>query len=578
MMRRFALLIALFLLPAALAAQDRPNTILVLDASGSMWGQIDGVAKITIAQEVVTDLLQTLPANQRLGLTVYGHRTRGDCTDIETIVAPGLGTRDAIAQAVAGIRPLGKTPMTDAVIAAAQALRYTEDSATVILVSDGVETCNPDPCAAARLLEEAGINFTAHVIGFDISDAEALGQMQCIADETGGTFRTARDADELATALAVITEEPEIIVANGTFRATNGEGGPVITDQVIWTIASDSGVIAEDETGNPITLDLLEGTHRATATWVVQELTEETLFTVSGAGDVSVTIPFDIPLPLATVSGPATAAMGATMSVEWTGPNADIDRIVVAIPGERDYETHAYTKNGSPLDLQMPVVPGMYELRYVSGTNNLAVGPLFEVTQVDVSLMALDTATLGDTIDVAWVGPNYENDYVAIGRPGERSYENYTYVKAGNPVELVMPSEVGTYELRYILSQGSTGIATRPIEITPLQPQLSAPAAAQVGETIQVVWDGPDYERDYITVSEIGDDGYVNYTYTRDGTPLNLQMPSEPGDYEIHYVLNQDRQVLASIPITVTPVAVQLTAPDIAIAGATIAVGWDGPG
>ncbi|MEJ6478489.1 MAG: VWA domain-containing protein, partial [Octadecabacter sp.] len=94
-MRRFALLIALFLLPAALVAQDRPNTILVLDASGSMWGQIDGVAKITIAQEVVTDLLQTLPADQRLGLTVYGHRTRGDCTDIETIVAPDLGTRDA---------------------------------------------------------------------------------------------------------------------------------------------------------------------------------------------------------------------------------------------------------------------------------------------------------------------------------------------------------------------------------------------------------------------------------------------------------------------------------------------------
>jgi Ca-activated chloride channel family protein len=100
---------------------------------------------------------------------------------------------------------------------------------------------------------------------------------------------------------------------------------------------------------------------------------------------------------------------------------------------------------------------------------------LFEVTQADVSLMAPDTATPSDTIDVAWVGPNCENDYVAIGRPGERSYENYTYVKASNPVELVMPSEVGTYDPRYILSQGSTVIATRAIEITPLQPQRSAP-------------------------------------------------------------------------------------------------------
>ncbi len=40
-------------LPLAATAQERANTILVLDASGSMWGQIDGTAKITIAQDVV---------------------------------------------------------------------------------------------------------------------------------------------------------------------------------------------------------------------------------------------------------------------------------------------------------------------------------------------------------------------------------------------------------------------------------------------------------------------------------------------------------------------------------------------
>ena len=120
-----------FVLSAVIAtsasAQDRPNTILVLDGSGSMWGQIDGVAKITIAQEVVTTLLETLPESERVGLMSYGHRARGDCTDIEPLVAPAPGTRDAIAAAVAAIKPLGKTPMTDAVIAAAEALRYTED-------------------------------------------------------------------------------------------------------------------------------------------------------------------------------------------------------------------------------------------------------------------------------------------------------------------------------------------------------------------------------------------------------------------------------------------------------------------
>ena len=86
-----------------------------------------------------------------------------------------------------------------------------------------------------------------------------------------------------------------ILVSDGTFRATNGEGGPVITDQVIWTIASDARVIAENETGNLIPLDAIEGTHRATATRVVQELTEETLFTAPGAGDVRSPCPLTPP-------------------------------------------------------------------------------------------------------------------------------------------------------------------------------------------------------------------------------------------------------------------------------------------
>ena len=95
-MRYFTALATSLCLATTAMAEDRPNTILVMDGSGSMWGQIDGVAKITIAQQVVEDLLQTIPEDQGLGLTVYGHRERGNCTDIETVVAPAPGTRDAI--------------------------------------------------------------------------------------------------------------------------------------------------------------------------------------------------------------------------------------------------------------------------------------------------------------------------------------------------------------------------------------------------------------------------------------------------------------------------------------------------
>ena len=141
-------------------AQDRPSAILVLDASGSMWGQIEGVNKIVIAREVVGDLLGTLPEDQALGLVAYGHRTKGDCGDIELLYEPGTD-RQAIADAVNGLNPKGKTPLSAAVLQAAEALKYTEEAATVILVSDGIETCDVDPCALGRQLEETGVGFTA---------------------------------------------------------------------------------------------------------------------------------------------------------------------------------------------------------------------------------------------------------------------------------------------------------------------------------------------------------------------------------------------------------------------------------
>src|SRR5690625_1951055 len=95
-------LIAGFLSPAA-SAQAQPaaahDTILVFDGSGSIWGQIDGVAKITIARDVMQGLLSELPAERRMGLVAYGHNRKGDCGDIETLVPVG-DDRDAIGSAI----------------------------------------------------------------------------------------------------------------------------------------------------------------------------------------------------------------------------------------------------------------------------------------------------------------------------------------------------------------------------------------------------------------------------------------------------------------------------------------------
>lgn len=234
-------------------------------------GQIDGVNKISIAREVVADILADFLGDQHLGFVTYDQRERGECSDIQAIIEPAPGTAPEIIKIVNELTPRGITPMTDAVIAAAQALRHTELAATVILVSDGIETCNPEPCAAARALEAAGIDFTAHVIGFDVTgEADALMQMQCIADETGGRFITADNARELSEALHQVVVTP----ISGSFTFTANIGGsdigsepiwerqqgppilPLVPGEVLWKISDIEYSFVRKGSGNPFTIYL----------------------------------------------------------------------------------------------------------------------------------------------------------------------------------------------------------------------------------------------------------------------------------------------------------------------------------
>jgi Ca-activated chloride channel family protein len=108
---------------SALPAVAADRTIIVFDASGSMWAQIDGKSRIEIARETISSVLGSLPADAELGLMAYGHREKGSCSDIELLVPPAAGTGPAIIAATAKINPKGKTPLSEAVKRAAEELK-----------------------------------------------------------------------------------------------------------------------------------------------------------------------------------------------------------------------------------------------------------------------------------------------------------------------------------------------------------------------------------------------------------------------------------------------------------------------
>ena len=188
---------------------DSPSLILILDASGSMWGQIDGKNKIVIAREALGALVDDLDAKEAgdVALVAYGHRRKGDCEDIETVVPLGPLDSGSLKAVVEGLQPKGKTPITASV---EQALALTEGrqgGSTLILLSDGLETCGGDPCRAVRLAKESGKSLVLHVVGFDIA-GEDTSQLQCMAQAGGGLFYNAEDAAGLSAALEAAVALP----------------------------------------------------------------------------------------------------------------------------------------------------------------------------------------------------------------------------------------------------------------------------------------------------------------------------------------------------------------------------------
>ena len=185
-----------------------------MDASGSMMEQLpDGTLKRDVAKEVLTARLSSFPPEINIGLRAYGHRITWEgqaelsCQDIELIAPVETGQLERIATWLADFPARGMTPLAESIRQAVE--DFAIDPArvnTIVLISDGMETCEGDPCSLVEELKLQGINFKLHVIGLHV-DAETRSQLECIAEKGEGQYRDARSAKELNEALAAIEQE-----------------------------------------------------------------------------------------------------------------------------------------------------------------------------------------------------------------------------------------------------------------------------------------------------------------------------------------------------------------------------------
>jgi Mg-chelatase subunit ChlD len=188
----------------ALSLNDRAVEI-VVDASRSMWGQINGVSKMEIAKVTLEDVSYWLPTDIDLALRAYGSNSDSDtnnCADSSLLVPFAELNRDSIRRSIAGLRPTGQTPIAYALNQAGLDFGTLGSDRAIVLVSDGIESCGGDPVEAAHALREQGI--IVHLIGFGLGNAadEDAASLQAVASASGGRYVTASSAEELKAALA----------------------------------------------------------------------------------------------------------------------------------------------------------------------------------------------------------------------------------------------------------------------------------------------------------------------------------------------------------------------------------------
>ena len=205
-MRSLILCFLLLLFANHIQAQESTPIVFIYDASGSMWGQMEAKTKHAIAQQVIENTVSSFGETQKIGLVAYGHRRKSDCEDVEWVVPIENLDKSQVINAVKGITPLGKTPLAYSAGLILDELKAGSKAATIILITDGIESCDGNLCKLIENYKTEGIEFRFHIIGFGLKEKESA-PLKCAADAGEGRYFDANSASELESVLQQASSE-----------------------------------------------------------------------------------------------------------------------------------------------------------------------------------------------------------------------------------------------------------------------------------------------------------------------------------------------------------------------------------
>ena len=188
--------------PTAESATSATHFALLLDASGSMNVESDGISRMELAKEAIGDFTEILPENSSISLRVYGHKGTGtdedkkkSCESTE-VLYNGEMDKSKFSKALDGVSAAGWTPIANALKESEKDIPENASSAIVYVVSDGIETCDGNPVAEAEKLNGQGVQPIINIIGFQVDD-EAQKLLKKVAEAGQGEFTYAKSKQDL---------------------------------------------------------------------------------------------------------------------------------------------------------------------------------------------------------------------------------------------------------------------------------------------------------------------------------------------------------------------------------------------
>jgi Ca-activated chloride channel homolog len=268
-------------------AQEQPATVIVFDSSGSMWGNLGKKrkSKFDLARAALRQSLTQADPRSRLGLVAFGHRRRGDCSDAEVLLPPAKGEALNIPDIVDKFNPKGRGPLTLALKAAAKTLAPGEPG-SILLIHDGPDNCNADPCVAATEIAQSNPGVPVHIVSVALNRLEAS-RMKCVSKATRGKMFEANDAESLQAALDEAFQLAKLVLPKtpaknaGTAKpdtsaqarpglrltASLSANGAPLAAPISWTVRNEKSpeTIVDERTASALTLETPPGRYLVTA-------------------------------------------------------------------------------------------------------------------------------------------------------------------------------------------------------------------------------------------------------------------------------------------------------------------------